>query len=76
MLLSTGVLQKNLRSQPVEPKVQASQQEADKILEVLNNSTKGRRVEQHDKARQKSGCPVADSLANASSAIRRLGNGG
>src|SRR5882757_2090705 len=32
--------------------------------------------EQHDKARQKSGCPVADSLANTSSAIRRLGAGG
>jgi hypothetical protein len=37
----------------------------------MNNSTKGRRVEEHDKAQKKSGYPVADSLANASSAIRR-----
>jgi hypothetical protein len=41
----------------------------------MNNSTKRRRVEEHDKAQKKSGYPFADSLADASSAIRRLGNG-
>jgi hypothetical protein len=70
-----GVLQKSLRSQAVERKVLASQLVPNEILEVMNNSTKGRRVEEHDKAQKKSGYPVADSLANASSAIRRLGNG-
>ena len=74
-VVEQGVLQKSLRSQAVERKVLASQLVPNEILEVMNNSTKGRRVEEHDKAQKKSGYPVADSLANASSAIRRLGNG-
>src|SRR4029077_7952634 len=48
-----GVLQKSLRSQAVERKVLASQLVPNEILEVMNNSTKGRRVEEHDKAQKK-----------------------
>jgi len=39
----------------------------------MNNSAKG--TSRGDKAQKKSGYPFADSLADASSAIRRLGNG-
>jgi hypothetical protein len=51
-VVEQGVLQKSLRSQAVERKVLASQLVPNEILEVMNNSTKGRRVEEHDKAQK------------------------
>src|SRR5690242_11323433 len=45
-----GRMLSNSRSQQaVERKVLASQLVPNEILEVMNNSTKGRRVEEHDK---------------------------
>ena len=75
-VVEQGVLTKELERPSRRTQSAGIATGAERDLEVMNNSTKGRRIEEHDKAQKKSGYPVADSLANASSAIRRLGNGG